>query len=84
MVLEGRGRLHACRRESGILMIPNERKPRHMFSGISESAKSQLFGSGSGTAPPFTALEDAQLFKAPEALAVWVAMASIKAGDKAS
>ena len=26
----------------------------------------------------------AQLFKAPEALAVWVAMASIKAGDKAS
>src|SRR3954466_12862469 len=30
------------------------------------------------------ALEDAQLFKAPEALAVWVAMASIKAGDKAS
>ena len=30
------------------------------------------------------ALEDAQPFKAPEALAVCVAMASIKAGDKAS
>ena len=39
----------------------------------------------SGTAPPGPLpLEDAQLFKAPEALAVWVAMASIKAGDKAS
>ena len=38
-----------------------------------------------GHRPTRTAvLEDAQLFKAPEALAVWVAMASIKAGDKAS
>ena len=37
-----------------------------------------------GHRPTRRARAEAQLFKAPEALAVWVAMASIKAGDKAS
>ena|SRR5215204_3613993 len=37
-----------------------------------------------GHRPNRRARAAAQLLKAPEALAVWVAMASIKAGDKAS